>query len=283
MHKGSKPFYDYKSDRYSNPFTYLSNSWWEIDARNQAPQPPNLLVGDLSVETWTASIEETWIDDNYENTSVRLGNYLRRQRTDTETSSLMFFGFDDLISDWAVNAWSDGACEGAHVSNTVNGEKIIDVFWPTNGTSCVGSAGWDVTGKMAGRRFKTEPIDTHGCYFGREVTLLKNDSVTLLTANEPLSFYARLETPFSNSTNSMIISSSANLCTGSFYCLHEPYAVTRNGENVSFNWSNSELTLAIPAGEHTFKVAIIPEPGLIFILVGIAGFYLINKKTKIEF
>jgi hypothetical protein len=280
--KDSKPFYDYKSDRYDNPFTYLSNSWWEIDARNQAPQPPNLLAGDLSAEIWTAGIEETWIDDHYENTSVRLGNYLRRQRTDTETSSLMAFGFDDQLADWTVSPWTNAGAEGTHVNNTTNGNKIIEVLWPLNGASCAGSAGWDVTGKMGGRRYKTSPMDKRGSYFGREVTLLKNESVTLLTATTPLSFHARLETPFSNSSNSLITSTAANLSTGTFYCPYEPYIVMRDGENVSFDWSNSELILTIPAGEHTFKIGIIPEPVFIFILAGIAGFYLINKKNIIE-
>jgi len=280
--KNSKPFYDYDTDRNLNPFSLLSNNWWKIDSRNENPQPPNLLLADLSAETWSNNIEETWIDDHYLDANVRLGNYLSRKRTDSESSSLIFFAFDDELSNLTVNAWSDDKAEGTHIINQSTSHKFIDILWPLNGNSCSNCVGWFVNGNMAGRKYMVSDFDNSCFYFGRETSLIKNDNATLFEANLPVSFYARIENPGFNTTNGLIIAYSATVCTGIFHCPFPPYLVLKNNMNIDFKWDANKLFLEIPAGISTFKIDVIPEPIFVsFIFIAFLNLTSLLKNTRL--
>ena len=207
-----------------------------------------LQVQDFSTDSWSAVIEDThyWYKDGV---WTRRGSNLKRSLTGTTGSSLISLGFDDLINGWTQTAWTDTAAEGVHVTDT--GAPVIDVLWPLNGTSATSSDNWTVTGKMAGRRFGEN-------FFGREVTLIQNDGLTLLSATTPISFYAKTEqAPASPSTHQITVSADAE-STVTIYCPHEPESVQIDNGVVGYTWANYQLTLTMPptdASTITFPTA----------------------------
>ena len=224
----------------SNPWSTTGAGKWSLDPRSGKPV---LKVEDLSKDTWSAAIEETWYDDKAEAVNViRQGNQLVRKLTGTEGSSLISFGFDDLLSGWTQSSWTNATAEGVHV--TSNGAPVIDVLWPLNGVSVSGSDSWTVTGKMAGRRFGDS-------FFGRDVTAVQYNGQELLSASTPVSFHAKTEFPLGGTVPNRITISAEAPSTVTLYSPHEPKSVQLDGTDIGFSWTNDLVTFYILASDQS--------------------------------
>lgn len=226
----------YDQDTYaaSNPWNSLGSGKWEINARSGSPR---MLVQDLSSDVWNPVIEETWYESKYTG-HTRRGNRLRRSLSGTAGTSLVSFGFDDLMAGWTQTAWVDSAAEGIHIAT------ILDVLWPLNGISVSASDGWNVTGKMAGRRFGDS-------FFGRETTLMQNNGLDLLSATTPVSFHAKTEQEPGGAVPLRIVLQAAAPSTLTIYAPHEPKSVLLDGSSIAFAWTNNQLSVSVPATEGT--------------------------------
>jgi hypothetical protein len=216
----------------SNPWNTLGSGKWEIDAR---PGNPKMLVQDLSSDAWNPAIEETWY---YKKSAglTRRGNRLRRSLSGTSGTSLVSFGFDDLMTGWTQTPWIDSAAEGIHIA------AVLDVLWPLNGTSVSASDGWNVSGKMAGRRFGDS-------FFGRETTLVQHNGLDLFSATTPVSFHAKTEQEPGGTVPVRVVLQAPAPSTITVYAPHEPKSVLLDGSSVAFSWTNSQLMVSIPATE----------------------------------
>ena len=237
-----------------NPWTTLSANQWSIDPRDATPQPPNLIVTDVSADSWTPTVEDTLFsphNDDLVYVETRLGSRLRRSRTSTSGTSLLSFGFSDETSHWTIAPWTNALCEGLHATLTTGSAKVVDVLWPLNGTGCTSSDGWDVTGKMAGRHYGEGSDDLNTGYFGREVTLMRDDGVDLVSATYPVSILAHMEhgPSASHPLCATIYTDTATSLT--LYTPHHPSAVRMEGSPVNFSYASNALTLTVPACEAT--------------------------------
>lgn len=223
---------------YSNPWTQLATGKWEINARSGSPK---MLVQDLSSETWSSSIEETLYYHRYDSTPpTRRGNKLKRSLSGTTGTSLVSFGFEDLMTGWTQAAWSNPQAEGLHIVDS--GSPVIDVLWPLNGISAAASDGWTVNGKMAGRRFGKD-------YFGRGATSIQHNGLNLLSATAPVSLHAKTEPPLGGTVPSRIVIQAAAASTIMVYAPYEPKSVLLDNVDMAFSWANNQLTVSIPATE----------------------------------
>jgi hypothetical protein len=254
--KGTGSAYDETTYSTNNPWTVLGSGRWKIDARNETPEPPDLLVQDLSKNSWSSTVQESWFY-NSSKVLTRRGNVLKRSLTGASGSSLVAFGFDNLMSGWTLSAWTNEAAEGAHV--TASGSAVADVLWPTNGASCSGSDGWTISGKMAGRRYAQFTNDADTCYFAREVTSVIDDGLTLISATVPVSLHAKTEqAPGGLVPNRITFRADApGILTA--HSPNEPKTVLLDGISTSFGWENGQLTLAVPATE--YSVIDLVDPG----------------------
>ncbi len=220
----------------SNPWSSTGAGKWELSARSGKPK---LKVRDLSVDSWSSVIEETWF---YNKNSVltRRGNNLKRSLAGTSGTSLVSFGFDDRMTGWTQSAWTNAAAEGVHV--VISGSPVIDVLWPLNGVSVSGSDGWNVTGKMAGRRFGDS-------FFGRDVTSVQNNGLNLLTASSPVSFHAKTEQALGGTMPSRVVIQADAPSAVTILAPYEPKSVLLDNIDLDFSWTNSQLTVSIPATE----------------------------------
>ncbi|MBI9021415.1 MAG: heparinase II/III family protein [Verrucomicrobia bacterium] len=228
----------YSENSTSNPWSSTGAGKWDLTARSGTP---TLKVQDLSGDSWSSVIEETWF--YYKNSVLtRRGNNLKRSRTGTAGTSLISFGFDDLMTGWTQTAWTNATAEGCHV--VASGSPVIDVLWPLNGASVSGSDGWSVTGKMAGRRFGDS-------FFGREVTAVQYNGLSLLSATTPVSFHAKTEQVLGGTVpNRMVVSSDAPASL-TLYSPHEPETVLLNDLSVAFSWAGQQLAVTVPAGTNS--------------------------------
>jgi hypothetical protein len=228
----------YDQDTYAavNPWSSTGAGTWEVDAR---PGSPKMLVQDISAEAWSPAVEESRYYDKYDSTPpTRRGSILRRSLSGTDGTSLMSFGFEDLISDWTQSAWTNAQAEGIHVTDA--GAAVIDILWPLSGVSVDGSDGWSMTGKMAGRRYGDS-------FFGRDLTFMQYTGLDLLQATAPVSFHAKTEhLPGGTVPNRIYISSEA-LSTVTLYAPFEPASVQLDGSDIPFTWADSQLTFTLPA------------------------------------
>jgi hypothetical protein len=228
----------YSENSTSNPWTSTGAGTWELNVRSGNPK---LKVQDLSDATWSSSIEETWY---YPKNSVltRRGNKLKRSFTGSAETSLVSLGFDDLMSGWTQTAWTNGSAEGVHI--VASGSPVIDVLWPLNGVSVSSSDGWNVTGKMSGRRFGDS-------FFGRDVSAIQYNGLSLLNATTPVSFHAKTEFPLGGTVPGRIIISAAAASSVTVYSPYQPESVLLDNVAVAFSWTNNQLTLTIPATERS--------------------------------
>ncbi len=233
---GSGDTYDEDTYASSNPWTVAGSGMWEIDARAGSPK---MQVQDASVDTWSSSIEETWYSSKYTGLTRR-GNRLKRSLTGTAGTSLVSFGFKDLMAGWTQSAWTNANAEGLHLASS--GVPLVDVLWPLNGISVSGSDGWSVTGKMAGRTFGDS-------FFGRNVSFIQYNGLTLLSSTTPVSLHAKTEPAPGGTVPSRITISADTSSTVSVYAPYEPRSVLLDGINVAFSWTNNQLTVSIPATE----------------------------------
>lgn len=256
--KGTGNTYDEETYSTNNPWAVLSSKRWKIDARNETPEPPNLLVQDLSKNSWSSAIEESWYYPKSANgTLTRRGNTLKRSLTGTSGSSLVAFGFDDLMSGWTLTAWTNSAADGVHVATS--NKAVIDVLWPTNGSSCSGSDGWTVSGKMAGRRYAQTTNDEDACYFAREVTFVSNNALLLASATTPVSLHAKIEQAPGGMVPNRITFKADSPATLTVYAPYEPKTVLINDVSTSFHWSAGQLTLNVPAGTNSVIDLVDPD------------------------
>jgi hypothetical protein len=242
--KGTGDSYDQDTYKTSNPWTDLGGGKWSIDARNETPEPPNMLVQDLSKNTWSSQINDTFYDDKYTG-NTRRGSKLKRSITGTSASSLVSFGFDDLMSGWTQAKWGDAAAEGVHV--TASGSAVIDVLWPVNGSSCSNSDNWTVTGKMAGRRYAQVTDDPDACYFAREATSVVDNGLSLVSATTPVSLHAKIEQTIGGGVSNVVTISAAAASTVTLYAPKQPLSVKLDGTAISFTWTANQLTVTVPA------------------------------------
>ena len=184
-----------------------------------------------------SAIEETWFW-NKNKVWARRGNNLKRSLTGTAGTSLVSFGFDDLMTGWAQTAWTNAAAEGCHV--VASGSPVIDVLWPLNGVSVSGSDGWSVTGKMAGRRYGDS-------FFGRDVTVIQNNGLNLLNATTPVSLHAKTEQALGGTLPSRIVIQADAASMVTVYAPYEPKSVLLDNIDLAFSWTNNQLTVSIPA------------------------------------
>ena len=152
---GASSTYDEITYSTSNPWFVIGPETWELNARSGRPK---MNVQDLSADAWSSTIEESWYYDKYNSASAtRRGNKLIRSRTGTAGTSLVSFGFEDLMVGWTQGAWTHAAAEGIHVLDS--GVPLIDVLWPLDGISVSASEGWTVIGKMAEENLEKASLD----------------------------------------------------------------------------------------------------------------------------
>lgn len=232
--------YDEATYSSSNPWSVTGSGKWEINARAGSPK---MELQDLSADSWSSAIEESWYYDKYDSTPpTRRGNKLKRSLTGTAGTSLVSFGFDDLMTGWMQTAWTNVNAEGVHV--VASGTPVIDVLWPLDSTSVAGSDGWSVTGKMAGRRFGDS-------FFGRDVSSVQYKGLSLLGAISPVSFHAKTEFPLGGTVPGRIIISAEVASTVTVYSPYEPESVLIDNTAVAFSWSGNQLTVSVPATERS--------------------------------
>lgn len=244
--------YDFDPHRLENPWTSLGSRKWSVNARHASPAPPLLIVQDLSSLSWTAVTEPTMfvsefapqdLGGGYNNDSLayQYGWHLRRRLSASAGTSLLAAGFDDKLAGWSLSSWSYGGAEGAWA--TCDGAPVLAVLWPSGG-SCAGSGGWDVTGTMAGRQYPLP--DASASYFGRDVRLIRDNGVSLLSASAPVSLSAHMEhAPARDRPNSALIQTKQQT-TVTMYCPHRPGWVLVNGLFASFGYASNQLTLEFP-------------------------------------
>ena len=242
--------WDYTTHADENPWTTLSANQWRIDARDTTPEPPDLIVTDVSADAWSPTIEDTLYsphNDDLVYVEARLGSRLRRRLTGESGTSLVSFGFTDQTGHWTLAPWSDGQCEGLRATITTSSARVVDVLWPRNGTACAASDGWTVQGKMAARHFGEAPDDLDTGYAGREVTLVRDGALDLVAATHPVSLLAHLEhSPTERHPLVATVYTDA-AATVTLYAPYEPTDVLLAGTPVSYAYASEHLTLALPA------------------------------------
>jgi hypothetical protein len=259
-----QPTYEFESRRLDNPWSVSGTRQWSIDARDEAEEPANLLVTDLSAASWNAVVEPTYFvpelipDDagggyNSNEDAYQFGCTLKRSRSDASASSLLALGFDDQTAGWNLQPWEYGA-EGAHIDNA-SGQRLYDVLWPDD-LSCRNAGGWDVDGEMAGRR--TANGSGNPAYFGREVTLIRVDGQQLVISSAPASVHALMEhEPTADNPNRATVTLKET-ATITLYCPTRPARVLLNGTVVPHTYTTAQITLTLPAGEN-HEIVISPD------------------------
>ena len=240
--------YTYTDRRTENPFTDVAVRRWDVTPQDTAQV---LHVADVSLMDWAAVTEpsnyvpETHPDTHEYNSTqdyFQVGFRLRRTVSADQASSVVVLWFDDNLS---VENLSTQQAEAARVYD--GGGDVAHVIWPSSG-SVSGFNGFDLTGRMGGRRFDRP------AYFGRGVTLLSDGAEVLIQATVSTDVFARLEHAFSASDPGVVVVEAGAGTDLNLLCPTSPTQVMMDGAPVAFSWAGSVLTLTVPAGTHRFEV-----------------------------
>jgi len=245
----SNQTYSYRERRLENPWVEQGGGHWLVQPQDTAP---DLHVVDCSSASWTAVVEPTlFVPEqkldvggyNADFEPFQLGHRLRRDRTDSATSSLVATWFGDGIS---VAALASAEAEGVHLLD--GSDDLAIVLWPFAPATPGAIDGLAVTGAMGGVR-----ID-RAAFFGRTLTRLEHDGEVLLQASAPVSIFARLQHPLSLGPRYARVQTagSADL---SLVSATEPSLVELDGASIPFRWAAGVLTLTVPAGSHLIEVS----------------------------
>ncbi len=128
-----------------------------------------------------------------------------------------------------------------------SGADVMFVIWPSGG-SVTGLHGFNVTAEMAGRRIDKPAV------FGRALSSLSQDGVTLASASPPVDVFAVMEHELSASDPGYAVVRATAQTSLALRCARQPATTTIDGASVPASWSNSVLTVQVPAGEHRIEV-----------------------------
>jgi Heparinase II/III-like protein len=246
----SSQTYSYLDNRMDNPFTEVSPGRWEV-----APQPTTaataLQVADLSYDQWTATVEPTLFvpeqtldtrEYNVNLDSYQLGFRLRRSITAGSpagtTSSVMALWFGDTLD---TESLTTATADAARLYTT-NGDVAV-VIWPLTG-SVTSLHGFDVTGRMGGRRFDEPAV------FGHQVTYLFEGGEVLCQSTTPVNLFARLVHTPTPATPAYAILYAAAQADLSLATTLTPSEILLDGTAIPFTMNGSLLTFTLPPGQH---------------------------------
>jgi len=235
--------FTYEERRTENPWTELDTRLWSLRPREEAPV---MYVADLSFATWDAALQPSYFVPakdpdtgayNESRDSFQVGYRLDRRITTDQASSLTALWFGD---DSAMETWSSALAEAVQVHDALG--DVAHLLWPTS-TSVVGYHGYDVTGKMGGRRFD-DPA-----YFGRSITYLAHEGTPLLIASEPVGLFAHVEAG-GPAPRFAVVQTMATTDVA-LYCPQPVSHVWVDGVATGlFTWADATLSVTLPPGEH---------------------------------
>jgi hypothetical protein len=219
----------------------LDNPWsgsgasYDLTPRSTGPFTGSLNIRDLSQFNWSSSVMPSMVSDP--SGDFQRGFFLSRSITTRSVSSLVSLHFP--MAGRVLEQWPETGTVDDGFRITVNGETRALTVW-LNEAGAINTLGVMMNGRMGG-------VDLDELTFwGREITSLNYNGIQYMTADQPVTLYARTQTE-DNTRVRYHAESASNLTL-----LHpQPVgSVKVDGvelSNSSWSWNNGELSLVLEA------------------------------------